>query len=136
AEPILVTDRPNDSHTARRRSGIGARGGLVLPARLAGHDLGFGRGRVDRGLLGAVGGLAERVAILVVVLVLAGDGVLELAHPGAELTAQPRKALGAEDDENDEEDDPQLERSDARHATNVLPERGSRITLSGNAPVL
>ena len=52
AEPILVTDRPNDSHTARRRSGIGARGGLVLPARLAGDDLGFGRGRVDRGLLG------------------------------------------------------------------------------------
>src|SRR4051794_13116924 len=64
------------------RSGVRARGGLVLRARLARHDLGLG-GRAIEVLL-AHGGLllahGRLLAALVVVLVLAGQRVLELAH--------------------------------------------------------
>src|SRR5689334_24895203 len=73
-------------------SGVRARGGLVLRARLARHDLGLRGGAIE--MLLAHGRL---LAALVAVLVLAGDRVLELAHARAELPSEPRQALGAED---------------------------------------
>src|SRR3712207_8719438 len=48
--------------------------------------------------------------LVVLVTAAAGDGVLELAHARAELAAEPRKALGAEDQEHDHQDDDQLGR--------------------------
>src|SRR3954452_19978165 len=104
-------------------SGIGARGGLILAARLAGYHLGLRRGGVELRARRTLLGGPDRVAVLVVVLVLAGDGVLELAHARPELPAEAGEPLGAEDDEHDEEDDPQLERSDARHTRKCTAER-------------
>src|SRR5919201_1839690 len=89
------------------RSGVRARGGLILRAALARHDLGIGGRTVE--LLLAHGRL---LATLVAVLVLAGQRVLELAHARAELAPEPGQALGPEDDEHDEQDDPQLEGAD------------------------
>src|SRR3954451_3671842 len=84
--------------TAIRPGGlrVRARGGLVLPARLASHDLGL-RGRaIELRPPVRPRGLAERVAVLVVIVVvaaLARDGLLELAHAGAELAAQTGQPL-------------------------------------------
>src|SRR3954453_17729680 len=103
-----------------RPPGIGARGGLVLAARLAGDDLGLSGGRIE---LGRRRPLRRRLQpVVVVVLVLARDRVLELAHARPELPAQAGEPLRAEDDENDEEDDPQLEGSDARHTRKCTAE--------------
>src|SRR3954451_4860016 len=83
-------------------SGIGAGGGLILPARLAGAHLGLRRRGAELGAGPTLLGGADRVAILVVVLVLAGDGVLDLAHARPELLAETGKPLRAKDDEPDE----------------------------------
>ena len=80
AQPVLMADRPQAAQARlRRRSGdVRARGGLVLRARLTRHHLGLGRRR-DRA---PVDGRPASASGFVVVLVLAGDRVLELAHPG------------------------------------------------------
>src|SRR4051794_4047486 len=79
------TGRRRDIAARRPRSGgVRARGGLVLRARLAGHDLGLGGGGVE--VLVAYRLVATHVLVVVVALVLAGDRVLELAHAGPELT--------------------------------------------------
>ena len=49
-------------------------------------------------------------AVVVGVLVLAGDRVLELAQARAERVAQAGQSLGAEDQQHDDEDDDELER--------------------------
>src|SRR4051794_23132631 len=77
------------------------------PALLAllGDDL--VRGGRRRLLLGA----AERAGVVVLVR-LAGDRVLELAHARAELAAEGRQSLGTEDQKHDPEHDQQLEGPD------------------------
>src|SRR4051812_42190138 len=102
-------------------SGVRARGGLVLPARLAGDDFGLGRGRVELGGRRALRGRLDLVPV-VVVLVLARDRVLELAHPRAELPAEAGKPLRAEDEEDDQQEDRQLEGSNARHTRKCTAE--------------
>src|SRR5215210_6726247 len=88
----------------RRRGGSCRRGG----------GLGGRRGQLDR----------PRRHLLVVV-VLAGDRVLELAHPFAHRAADLRQALGAEDEEQHDREDDQLRESDeARH-------RGGRVAAFG-----
>src|SRR6478609_7073094 len=85
-------------------SGLGLRGALVS------HGVGR-RGRPHDLTLTVV------VVLMVVITVLAGDGVLELAHPRAELPPERRKALGTEDDQHDDEHDHEFEWADAaRHA--------------------
>src|SRR4051794_22003866 len=75
-------------------SGVGARGGLILPARLAGDHLGLRRGGIELGAGRTLRGRVHGLAIVVAVLVLAGDRVLELAHARAELPAEAGKPLG------------------------------------------
>src|SRR5215217_8703802 len=75
----------------RRGLRIGARGGLILAACFARHDLGLSRGRIDlcaRRTLRRRGDRVALVLVVVLVLVLAGDRVLELAHARAELPTQ------------------------------------------------
>src|SRR4051812_18302918 len=72
---------------------------------LLGDDL--VRGGRRRLLLGA----AERACVVVLVR-LAGDGVLELAHARADLAAEARQSLGPEDQQHDPEHDQQLEGPD------------------------
>ena len=88
------------------------------------------------------GNIGWQGAIIILVVLLVIFGPKRLPEMGRSLGKGMREFKDSitgkdkDDDENDEQDDPQLERSDARHATNVLPERGSRITQSANAPVL
>src|SRR5262249_17792593 len=75
-------------------------------------------GAPERGLdLAPVGGAvrAALAVLVVVVLVLATDRVLELAHPRTELLAQAGQALGPEDQEHDHQNDDQLHGSDVGH---------------------
>src|SRR3954447_13730686 len=94
--------------------GHGLRSGPYLGAvlddlALDGLDLGIGlrlRGR----------DLELRLLLVVIIVVLvAGQRVLELAHPRAERLAEIRQALGAEDHERDHEHDCELEWSDVWH---------------------
>src|SRR4051794_24569591 len=57
----------------------------------------------------------DRGALVVVVLGLAGERVLELAHALAERLAHLGQALRAQHDEGDGEDDDELHRADVRH---------------------
>ena len=91
---------------------LGVSAGASFGASLAIVALG-GRG-LDLRRLGGLRGLAERVRGLVV-LVLARDGVLELAHAGPELLPQAGEPLGPEDEEHDHQDDGELQRSDRGH---------------------
>ena len=54
--------------------------------------------------------------VVVTALVRTRDRLLELAHAGAELPAETRQALGAEDDEHDRQDDGDLQGSDVGHS--------------------
>src|SRR5437773_1764474 len=90
--------------TAQPGLRLGARGRALLALPVGRHDLGL-VGRVLERRRGALGRL---VVVAAVVLVLAGDGVLELAHPRAELAAEARKALGPKDEQHDHEDDHEL----------------------------
>src|SRR3954454_24869089 len=58
------------------------------------------------------------------VLVLAGHGVLELTHAGAQRLAEARKPLRPENHEHDDEDDDQLKWADVRHV--LIVECGHR----------
>src|SRR3954467_6023409 len=90
---------------------MGGRGALLA----VGDDLAVERRRLAlratqrlldlRPLLGA--------RLVLVVLALAGQRVLELAHPRSEGTAQAGQPLGPEDDEHDQQDDRELWDSDA-----------------------
>src|SRR3954453_2198240 len=66
----------------------------------------------------------ELLSFLVLVLVVAGHGVLELAHAGAERLAEPGKALRPENHEHYDEDDDQLKWADVRHV--LIVECGHR----------
>src|SRR5947199_772176 len=52
-------------------------------------------------------------------VVLAGDGVLELPHPAPERAADLGQPLRPEDEQRDDEDDDQTGDSDLRHASRV-----------------
>ena len=100
--------------------GHGGRGGR----RSAGSGA---RGRAGRCLVGRGGGLVglglrqlRRLVVLVLVLVGARDGLLELAHAGPQLLAEPGQALGPEDDQDDQQDDADFERSDVGHGCSVI----------------
>src|SRR3954468_14429024 len=66
--------------------------------------------------------------LVFLVLVLAGHGVLELAHAAPQRAPQAGEPLGPEDDEHDDEDDDQLEWADVRHVLIVecVSRRGRR----------
>src|SRR5215212_7580906 len=84
--------------------------GLGLRGALVGHGLG-------RGLRPHDLALTVVVVLMVVITVLAGDGVLELAHPRAELAPERRQPLGTEHHQHDDEHDHEFEWADAaRHA--------------------
>jgi hypothetical protein len=82
------------------------------------------------------------VVVLMVIAVLAGDGVLELAHARAQLPAEGGQPLGAEDDQHDDEHDHEFEWADAaRHAASsrLVPGQATwtycaRSGLSGHNP--
>ena len=90
----------------------------------AGGDL-LGRPASSRALLAlaAEGSLGASSSSSLVVLVLAGDRVLELAHPAAELPPEPGQPLGAEDEQHDHQHDRQLEWSDGRHGRTAYRRR-------------
>src|SRR3954463_4945173 len=74
-------------------------------------------------------GAREGGLVVVVRRRLAGDRVLELAHPPADGAARLGQALRAQDDERDDEDEGDLQRPDLRSEHSWLlgdasPERG------------
>src|SRR5450755_42189 len=84
----------------------------------------LGRPRSGRGAIGRAaggGGVGDHVRGwnrrlgLVIVLGLAGDALLELAHALPESLAQFRKALGPEDQEDHEQDDDGIDKGVAEH---------------------
>src|SRR4051812_33833688 len=88
---------------------LGAVGGGGLVGRGRGHALGgVRRGRGEAGHL------------VIVVLAVAGHGVLELAHAAAERTTELRQALRPEDHEHDQQDDCNLWQTDAGHGSSPV----------------
>src|SRR4051812_1734146 len=89
------------------------------------------RARRSRGH-GALGGARRDDLAIVVVVVLAADRLLELAHPAAERAAHLGQPLRAEDQQRGEQDDEQLGDSDSkRHeASRVAPSRPRRRSRS------
>src|SRR3954447_1632305 len=110
-----LTGRRADAMAGRRA--VSARRAL---AHVAFHGGGLVLGAPGRGrCLGTAAVARGRLAALVVA-VLARDRVLELAHAVAELLAQPRQALGAEDEQHDHQHDDQLSGSDAVEHVSLL----------------
>ena len=96
-QPFLVAHRPQ---------GGGHAALLRLPGRLRRGSCGSGGALVGaRGRSSAVDRMIWPgrvvVVLMVVITVLAGDGVLELAHARAELTPERGQPLGTEDDQHD-----------------------------------
>ena len=113
-EPIVVGDRSDAPHAYR---GPGAR--ACARARRPGRS---------RRRLGLVAAASDGLELLVL-LVLARHGVLELAHPASERLPQVRQPLGPEDHEHDDEDDDDLEWAGSwhvlRHGSGERPRRRS-----------
>jgi hypothetical protein len=120
AQALVVADRPERGagHASFRAGALGAPLGddVALERRL------LALGTAESGLgLAAVRRLVALVVVLVVVAAaLAADRVLELAHAGAELLAEARKPLGAEDEQDDHQKDDQLCWSDVGHRETPL----------------
>src|SRR4051812_41778315 len=72
------------------------------------------------GLAGRLRRRDLRRLVVLVVLGLAGDAVLELPHPRAQLLAQARQSLGPEDQQDDEQYDAKFEGSDG-HVCPTVP---------------
>src|SRR4051812_40222368 len=85
--------------------GLGGAGGRRLLVR-RGRD---GRGRRDGG------GLLGVPLLELLVVVVAGHGVLELAHAAPERAAEVGQPLGPENQEHDDQDDDDLDGADVRH---------------------
>src|SRR5262245_14262857 len=66
-----------------------------------------------------VGRLHRQLGRLVVVSVLAGDRVLELAHPAPHRASDLRKALGAEEQQRQQKQQDDLPRADVWHGLRV-----------------
>ena len=88
--------------------------GHVVPQLLDGFALrrGAGGGRRRRSQLHHV---------VIVVQILARDRVLELPHSLAQLTAHLRQPLGAEDEEQNEQQDEKLGKTDSKWHRNTVP---------------
>src|SRR6266516_6325210 len=71
------------------------------------------RGRRRRRLGGRRG--LRQLRLVIVIVVLAADGVLELAHPFAERLPDFRQALRTEEKQREQQQSGDLERADVRH---------------------
>src|SRR5207302_10270407 len=114
AESILVPDWPDPACHGTRRRALGRVGGSGgSGARFLVDGRGHGLAGRDRGRL------LEVALLQLLLVVLAGDRVLELARPTPQRPTQVGQPLGPEDQEHDYEDDDDLNGADVRHEASL-----------------
>src|SRR6266540_4754364 len=80
--------------------------------------------------------LRRLVLVVILVVVLAGERVLELAHPLAQRAAHLGQALGPKEDQDEGEEDEELPGADpTRHSSRIPSASGSRQRASRIEPL-